>query len=285
MADANAREMEQAASRAEARGALERCGHVLFRWRSFTPVPLIALAIPLIWSSRGEAHSPLWLAAGLLCCLAGQLLRAWVIGQVPDGTSGQNEKLIATGLNTRGPYARVRNPLYLGNLGISLGLALVAHSALLFALTGFLFFVQYAAIISVEEAFLRERFGAEYLAYCARVPRFWPDLFARSAAPSAAARDSHSAARPWSLARAIRKEHNPLAAWLLLSLLFLALDQAVPLRRAGAALSPSALGLVPFAIAAALVVAIWLCAKGWKHHWLSGNFTADLKRRIRETSR
>jgi len=32
------------------------------------------------------------------------------LGQVPDGTSGQNERLIATELNTSGPYARTRNP-------------------------------------------------------------------------------------------------------------------------------------------------------------------------------
>jgi len=280
MADANAREMEEAARRAEATGALARFGHLLFRWRSFTPVPLIALALPLVWRSRGEAHSALWLASGLLACALGQAFRVWVIGQVPDGTSGQNEKLIATGLNQSGPYAWTRNPLYLGNLGISLGLALVTHSALLVALVALLFFLQYAAIISVEEAFLRERFGQQYLDYCERVPRFFPRIpreDGKHAAPL-------EPARPWSLARAIRKEHNPLAAWLLLALLFTGLDRAVPARAAGAR-TIAALGLVVPLLVAGLVVALWLCAKGWKHHWLSGNFTADLKRRLRETMR
>src|SRR3979409_1726823 len=113
--------------------ALERAGRLLFRWRSFTPVPLLLVAVPLLWRSRGPA-SPLWFVEGLALCVAGQALRAWVLGQVPDGTSGQNEKLIATSLNTSGPYAHTRNPLYLGNLGITLGLCLVAHEPLLFGL-------------------------------------------------------------------------------------------------------------------------------------------------------
>ena len=90
---------------------LEKPGRLLFRWRSFTPVPLLIVALLLLWRSRGPA-SPLWLIAGLALCIAGQALRAWVLGQVPDGTSGQNEKLIATQLNTSGPYALVKHPLY-----------------------------------------------------------------------------------------------------------------------------------------------------------------------------
>ncbi len=105
---------------------MERIGRALFRRRSFTPVPLLIVAVPLLWRSRGGGGAA-WTAAGVGLCAAGQALRAWVLGQVPDGTSGQNERLIATELNTSGPYARTRNPLYLGNLLITLGLCVVAH--------------------------------------------------------------------------------------------------------------------------------------------------------------
>src|SRR5712671_3692077 len=153
-----------------AQGRMERIGQALFRWRSFTPLPLLIVAVPLLWRSRGGGGAA-WTAAGLALCAAGQALRAWVLGQVPDGTSGQNEKLIAVSLNTDGPYALTRNPLYLGNLGISLGLCLVAHDLWLLCIVALLFAVQYRAIIAAEEQFLRDRFGPQYEAWCARVPR------------------------------------------------------------------------------------------------------------------
>ena len=60
---------------------------------------LLVAAVPLLWRSRGGGGIA-WAALGLACCAAGQALRAWVLGQVPDGTSGPNERLIATELNT-----------------------------------------------------------------------------------------------------------------------------------------------------------------------------------------
>jgi protein-S-isoprenylcysteine O-methyltransferase Ste14 len=237
---------------------LERAGRVLFRWRSFTPLLLLLVALPLLWSRRGPA-SPLWTIAGLLLCIAGQALRAWVLGQVPDGTSGQNEKLLATSLNTSGPYALTRNPLYLGNLGITLGLCLIAHDPLLLLVVALLFAVQYRAIIAAEEGFLRERFGAAYEAWCARVPRFWPRL----ATPAGG--------RPWDFRRALRKEHNPAAAWIALALVLMASERRGP--------------LLPYAVGLAIVAALWLAVKAWKHRWLRGNFVADLRRRVRETAR
>src|SRR5207302_2347336 len=98
-------------------------------------------------------------------CAAGQALRAWVLGQVPDGTSGQNEVLIATQLNTSGPYAHTRNPLYLGNLFITLGLCALTHQPLLLLLVALLFWAQYAAIIAAEERFLRDKFGPAFDEY------------------------------------------------------------------------------------------------------------------------
>jgi len=238
---------------------LERAGRTLFRWRSYTPLLLVVVALPLLWRSRGPA-SPLWLFAGVLLCVAGQALRAWVLGEAKDGTSGQDETLQASSLNTDGPYALTRNPLYLGNLAITLGLCLVAHDALLLAAVAALFFVQYRAIVAAEERFLGERFGAAYARWCAKVPRFWPRL----ARPGSA--------RPWDFRRALRKEHNPAAAWLLIAILLVASDH---------------LGgpLWPYALALALVFVLWLCVKGWKHGWLRGNFLNDFRRRLRAAGR
>lgn len=241
---------------------LPRAGRALFRWRSFTPLLLLAVAVPLLARSRG-ARYPVWIALGCALCVLGQALRAWVLGGVPDGTSGQNERLIATDLNTEGPYALTRNPLYLGNLLITLGLCAVAHDSILAALAAVLFAAQYRAIIAAEEAFLREKFGARFDEYAARVPRFWPRARAEAASP-----------RPWSLQRALRKEHNPAAAWLALALLLLGWDARAEGR-----------SLAPYAVALAGIAAAWLAVKAWKHSWHKGGFTADMKRRLRETAR
>lgn len=254
---------------------VERIGKALFRWRSFTPVPLLLLAVPLLWRSRGSG-STAWVAAGVSLCAAGQAVRAWVLGQVPDGTSGQNERLIATQLNTSGPYAHMRNPLYLGNLLVTLGVCVVAHEPLLVALVAVLFAAQYGAIVAAEEQFLRGRFGARFDEYAARVPRFWPRLHA-AATPEGP--------RPWSWQRALRKEHNPFAAWASLVILLIASDRAVVAHAAGAPATLRGYGLVPHAIALLAVAAGWLLVKGWKHRWARGGFTDDLRRRLRETAR
>jgi protein-S-isoprenylcysteine O-methyltransferase Ste14 len=246
---------------------LEKAGRLLFRWRSFTPVPLLVVAALLIWRSRGPA-SPWWLVAGLLLCVLGQALRAWVLGQVQDGTSGQNEKLIAVALNTTGPYALTRNPLYLGNFGIVVGLCLVAHDPVLLVVATVLFALQYRAIIAAEEDFLRGRFGAGFDAYCARVPRFWPKIRGHHTDLRTAQMSKVSPEFDWR--RALRKEHNPAAAWIGLAIVFVALDHERKW---------------PYAIALAATAIAWLSVKGWKHRWLKGGFAEDLRRRLRESAR
>ncbi len=242
---------------------IRRVGELLFKWRSFTPLLLLPVVVPLLMRSRGAA-SIAWVVGGLFLCAVGQLLRLAVLGQVPDGTSGQNEVLIATALNTSGPYAYARNPLYLGNLGITAGLCVVSHSVPIVVVVCGLFAVQYRAIIAAEEGFLRRQFGAAYDAYCARVPRFWPAMSPRT----------DGAARPFSWKRAIWKEHNPAASWLLLAVALLGWD-AIALRQS----------IAPHVATAAAIVVVYLAVKGWKHHWFSGGFVRDLKRRIRETAR
>jgi uncharacterized membrane protein YqjE len=36
----------------------------------------------------------------------------------------------------------------------------------------------------------------------------------------------------------------------------------------------------PYAVALAALAVLWLSIKGWKHRWLRGGFTADLRRRL-----
>ena len=77
-----------------------------------------------------------------------------------------------------GPYARVRNPLYVGNLLLYTGIGIMANALVpwLVIVALVYFSLQYALIVSLEEEFLETEFGADYLEYKRNVPRFLPRL-------------------------------------------------------------------------------------------------------------
>jgi protein-S-isoprenylcysteine O-methyltransferase Ste14 len=234
-------------------------GRLLFRFRSFTPVPVLVLLAVLLWRSRGEpGPGGLMIdstldALGLVVALMGQALRFYTLGLVPEGTSGQGSVLEATTLNTRGPYAYVRNPLYVGNLGIVLGLLLIAHDPWVYVIGLLFFFGEYFFIIRAEEAFLHQRFGDRYDEFRARVRRWVPRL---TPAYTGQLRSR------FDLGRALKKEHNPFAAWASGAILLLAWE-----RFARHSLTPAAVWTLVLLEAAVLVVFVGI--KGWKHRWLA----------------
>ena len=83
-------------------------------------------------------------------------------------------------LATTGPYARTRNPLYLGSAFLAGGFALAGHSWWAGLLVTAYFTVFYYAVMRNEEEDLRKRFGAAFDEYAARVPLFFPQLAGRS---------------------------------------------------------------------------------------------------------
>ncbi len=239
-------------------------GNVLFRFRSFTPVPVIALALGLLWWSRGEPGpggagvDRALDVLGLVMALAGQALRFYTLGLVPEGTSGQGSLLQATELNTRGPYAFVRNPLYVGNLGICLGLLLIAHDPWVYLLGLGFFFGEYFFIIRAEESFLRSRFGPAFDAFRSKVPRWVPRL-----SPAYEGHLRHS----FDTARAFKKEHNPFAAWATGALVLWGWERWARGELAGSALWV----LVGLQVA---VLVLFVGIKGWKHRWAQRLFGA-----------
>ena len=79
-------------------------------------------------------------------------------------------------LVVRGPYRRVRNPMISGVLCVLLGEALLFGSPAVLAWFAIVFAVNAVYFPLVEEPGLRRRFGAEYEAYRAAVPRWLPRL-------------------------------------------------------------------------------------------------------------
>ncbi|MBS1830151.1 MAG: isoprenylcysteine carboxylmethyltransferase family protein [Acidobacteria bacterium] len=72
------------------------------------------------------------------------------------------------------PYSMVRNPMYIGGLTALCGLALYLGSlaVLVFAIVWSMF--AHLFVVLYEEPVLRAKFGQEYEAYCAQVPRWFP---------------------------------------------------------------------------------------------------------------
>lgn len=75
-----------------------------------------------------------------------------------------------------GPYSVCRNPLYLCSVLGATGAGLSAGSVTLGALSAGLSIALFAGIISSDERRLAQKFGAPYLDYLARVPRWLPAL-------------------------------------------------------------------------------------------------------------
>lgn len=77
-------------------------------------------------------------------------------------------------LVVRGPYAVVRNPMYIG-AGLALfGASLFYESLPLLGYTAAFCVVTHLFVLVYEEPTLRRSFGADYEAYCRRVRRWWP---------------------------------------------------------------------------------------------------------------
>jgi protein-S-isoprenylcysteine O-methyltransferase Ste14 len=127
--------------------------------------------------ASGSNHLEIWrYAMGIAVAFAGQLIRALTIGLAYIIRGGKNRRVYAKTLVKNGIFAHCRNPLYLGNILIVIGLGIVAHSILFYVLGIPLFIFMYMAIIKAEEDYLANTFGEEYIEYCRNVNRFIPRL-------------------------------------------------------------------------------------------------------------
>lgn len=133
-------------------------------------LPLVA-SIIIKALSRGTTPLPLFVL-GVAIAVVGQAFRmysaSWLWGRQVV-TSPEAEFLC-----TSGPYAYVRNPLYLGNLIIGIGLCLTIGEWYAYLLFLASFGLVYAVVIPYEEEFLRKKFGAVYAAYVAATARLLP---------------------------------------------------------------------------------------------------------------
>jgi len=144
---------------------------IVFRYRSYTPLPFLAVMVvfarPTVWS----------IVAGIVLMTLGEALRFWGVSIVgaetrTTGTVG------GTYLITSGPFAFVRNPLYLGNMMLYAGVGVMSMALFpwLIAVAVLWFYIQYWLIVTREEEYLAATFGDAYGEYVKNVPRFFPRL-------------------------------------------------------------------------------------------------------------
>jgi protein-S-isoprenylcysteine O-methyltransferase Ste14 len=142
-----------------------------FKYRSYTPIPFLIIIVVL-----AEPTLPS-LVIGLLIVIVGESVRFW--GVSVAGSETRTTRMVGgSHLATSGPFAYVRNPLYVGNIMVYVGVGVMSMALFpwLLIIACLWFYVQYRLIVAWEEEFLLQRFGAEFADYQEHVRRFLPRL-------------------------------------------------------------------------------------------------------------
>lgn len=141
----------------------------LFTLRSYTPLPFLAAMIVFARPTDDT------MILGFLTVIAGELVRFWGVVYAGSltrvtGSVGAPEVIVA------GPFAHVRNPLYIGNIVTYVGIGIMANALVpwLVLAAAAWFSFQYYQIVLLEEEFLEKEFGEDYRAFRRNVPRFIP---------------------------------------------------------------------------------------------------------------
>ena len=157
-----------AATRSQAEQSTSaRIGAVLFRNRSWLPVPF--LIVTLLAPSHATWYN--WLA-GFVLIIIGESIR--LAGVSAAGTVTRRRSRDVQRLVNYGIFAWVRNPLYVGNFLIWMGFVVISGVWWFLPLAVLIFGIEYSLIVAYEEGVLESIFGAEYLAYKKTTPRWLP---------------------------------------------------------------------------------------------------------------
>jgi protein-S-isoprenylcysteine O-methyltransferase Ste14 len=147
-----------------------RLGRFFFRSRNFISAPIFLFLLgAFFWEHENEWVS--WFL-GPVAILTGEALRMWAMRHI--GRSARTRKDKAEKLVVKGPYAYIRNPLYVGNHVVLLGFCLLSELLWFAPVALAICFAFYSFISTYEEYLMTRRFGEDYLEYSRRVPRWVP---------------------------------------------------------------------------------------------------------------
>jgi len=151
-----------------------KIGNLFFRTRNFIfPVFYLFLFIP---SSQITIDYKIVSIIGFSITLVGQLIRMLTIGLVYVIRGGRKKRIYAEGLVLDGLFSHCRNPMYIGNILMIIGMSIFSNSLLSVLILIPLFIFIYQSIVIAEEDFLRSKFRKGYQDYCNKVNRWIPNI-------------------------------------------------------------------------------------------------------------
>jgi protein-S-isoprenylcysteine O-methyltransferase Ste14 len=154
-------------------------GTFLFRWRNIL-FPVLMVLCFVIFRPQYIFNSALvtimLVFTGVVMILAGEWIRFLTIGYEYIERGGKNKQIYASRLVTGGIYAHSRNPMYVGNILIAVGFAVLTTSLPAYVIIIPFFVFVYQSIVAAEEDYLSKQFGDEFKQYCATVNRYIPSV-------------------------------------------------------------------------------------------------------------
>ena len=141
----------------------------IFKYRSYTPIPFL---IVMLIFQEATLYS---LLIGFAVALFGEFWRIWGVSYAGSETRTTGS-VGGTYLVVSGGFAHLRNPLYLGNILLYVGIGIMSFALFPYLQIGALvfFYLQYYFIINEEEKYLEKTFGKSYDKYKENVPRLFP---------------------------------------------------------------------------------------------------------------
>lgn len=169
---------------------------------------LLFLPSPQLFRAEtfGEKYYLIPIILGLIVTFSGEIIRGITIGLAYIIRGGRDKKVYAEKLITEGIFNHCRNPLYVGNILMLLGVGILSNSVIYVGIVMPAFLFIYQAIVLAEENFLRNKFGAQFDQYCSRVNRWLISLGGIGSTMNG----MHFNYKRW-----ILKEYNTLLVWLI----------------------------------------------------------------------
>lgn len=155
---------------------MEALGSLCYRLGdAFLPLGILLLVL-----GTNEAHGTpgafVWTLVGFGLAFFGQLLRVLTVGFTEISYGEETGGLYAEKLIQDGLYGFLRNPLYLGNFLIAVGLLWLTHRPMFLVCGAVGLWAWTLLLVEAEEVYLEQGFKKSYGLYKNRVPRFFPRL-------------------------------------------------------------------------------------------------------------